>query len=200
MSATEMFAASVFNRAIDIPGYGFDEEPVEWAGERLHRAGLPLRVTNPPSAAEALDGLPDLSSEWLGAPATVRVVDHPDFFRALVIAVSQAEVYRHVVRDGPAYQLQAAREFRDLCDATGPTYAFVQTAPVEDVPEFLEDVATGLLGSYVPSLVGFGFPLWYVDKAWANDVPGGGPVRVAEELPARDGVVVLGRDSLARWL
>jgi hypothetical protein len=198
MSRQDMFGAFVLNRAIDVPEYGFDQDRVEWAGERLGRAGLSLRVTEPRSPAEALDGLPHLSTTWLGVPAEVRVIDSEDF-RALVVIVSQMEVYRNVVRDGEAYARRAAGEFRDLCDATNPTYAFFHNLHEGNIPEYLENVSAELLGLYLPALASFGYPLWYVDKAWAGDLPPGA-VPLGDELPARHGMLVLGRDSLAEWL
>ena len=190
VTVKEMIAAFVDDRILDTPESGFDQDRVAWARERLDRAGLALQVT-PPRDGTGLDGLPDLATTWWGVPARVRVVDHPDF-RALVLVLSQTEVYRTAAREGEGYAGRAAGQFRDLCDAIRPVYAFVQPVPVPDVPDFLDEVSTELLGLRLGRLAGFGFPLWYVDRAWAAEAPPGAP-----DLPAGHGVVVQDRTD---WL
>jgi hypothetical protein len=198
VSVKEMFAAFVLDRIVDVPELGLNEDRVAWAQERLGRVGAPLRMTNPRSGT-GLDGLPDLATEWLDSPAVVRVIDAEEY-RALVLVVSRSTVYGNVVHAGEAYPLHAAGQFRDLCDATDPTYAFVQTAPVDVIPDFLENVSAELLGLRLARLATFGFPLWYVNQAWARDLPANAGVTLDGQLPARHGVLVLDRDSLATWL
>ena len=193
MTVKEIIAAFVVDRIVDTPESGFDQDRVDWARERLGRAGLALRATAPRDSA-GFDGLPDLSTTWWGVPARVRVVDHPDF-RALVVVLSQTEVYRTAARDGDGYAHRAAEQFRDLCDAARPVYAFVQPVPVDDVPDFLDEVSTELLGLRLGRLAGFGFPLWYVDRAWSAEAPPGAP-----DLPAAHGVVVVEGNSPGGWL
>ena len=193
VTVKEIIAAFVVDRIVDTPEPGFDRDHVDWAWERLVRAGLALRVTTPRDG-QGLDGGPDLSVMWWGVPARIRVVDHPEF-RALVLVLSQTEVYRTAAREGGGYSRRAAEQFRDLCDAAHPVYAFVHTVPVEDVPDFLDEVSTELLGLRLGRLAGFGFPVWYVDRVWAAGAPPGAP-----DLPARHGVVVVDRDSLTGWL
>ena len=197
MTVKEIIAAFVVDRILDTPESGFDQEPVEWARERLGRAGLALRVAAPRDGTgrggTGLDGLPDLSTTWWDVPARVRIVDHPEF-RALVVVLSQTDVYRAAA--GEAYARRAAEQFRDLCDATRAVYAFVHLVPVTDVPDFLDQVSTELLGLRLGRLAGFGFPLWYVHRAWAAEATSA----PAADLPAEHGVVVLDRDSLATWL
>jgi hypothetical protein len=190
VTVKEIIAAFVVDRIVDSPDAGFDQDRVDWARERLDRAGLTLRVTTPRDG-RGLDGLPDLSTTWWGLAVRVRVVDHPDF-RALVLVLSQTEVYRTAAREGDGYAHRAAEQFRDLCDAARPVYAFVQPVPVDDVPDFLDEVSTELLGLRLDRLAGFGFPLWYVDRAWATETPPGAP-----DLPAEHGVVIRDR---AGWL
>jgi hypothetical protein len=197
----EAFAAFVCHREIPLPEYGFDEEPVGWARKRLERAGLVLEVADWPPGWPWLDGLPMMTTRWLELPASVRVVDREDL-RALVLSVSWSQFFTRAEIGGPAYRIAAATSFRDVCAAMLPTYAFFDTIPEEDVPAYLDAVNSEILGVDLDELASFGYPMWYVARAWVRSIPVSDRplVRMAEELPVSEGAVVVRKPSLADWI
>lgn len=195
----DAFAAFVCHREIPLPEYGFDEEPVEWARARLGRAGLVLEVGDWPPGWPWLEGLPMMMTRWLELPASVRVVDREEL-RALVLSVSRSKLLTRAAIWGPAYRRRAATGFRDVCEAMLPTYAFFHVIHEEDVPAYLDAVNSEILGLDLDELATFGYPMWYVARAWVDSIPVGDRVHVANELPVSEGAVVTGAPSVADWI
>jgi hypothetical protein len=195
----DAFAAFVCHREIPLPEYGFDDEPVGWARERLRRAGVVLEVGDWPPGWSPADGLPMMTTRWLGLPASVRVVDREEL-RALVLSVSWAQLLTRAEAEGPAYRTRAATSFRDVCEAVLPTYALFDLIPEEDVPEYLDAVNDEISGVDLDLLATFGYPMWYVARAWVRSIPVSDRIRVADELPVSEGAVVVRKPSVADWM
>ncbi|GIH17695.1 hypothetical protein [Rugosimonospora africana] len=221
MSTHEIFAAFVVNRPA---GGEPDQTPLEWVGDRAGRAGLAPQVAAPDPAdqgAESLpyrDALPYMEGDWLGMPVELRFVEGEDY-RALVVVVGHAAFMRRVVRSSDAFLEGVVSAFREACDAITPTYAYLVTAPEDDIPGRLKQVSVDLRDRDPGALTGLGLPLAYLDGALAADPPSempasGNPASVEQaarasaeqeperalRVPARSGVVLVAGDSLTGWL
>jgi hypothetical protein len=132
-------------------------------------------------------------------PASVRVVDREEL-RALVLSVSRSELLTRAASEGARYRTRVTTSFRDMCEAVLPTYAFFDLIPEDGLPEYLDAVNDEIHGLSLGRLATFGYPMWYVVEPWVEAVPVGGRLRLVDELPVRDGAVVMDSPTPGDWL
>ncbi|GAA5192790.1 hypothetical protein GCM10023322_53120 [Rugosimonospora acidiphila] len=189
MSTHEIFAAFVVNQPAGAPE---PLAPLDWVGELAERAGFALRVGAPDSA----DPLPYMEGDWLELPVDVRFVEGEDY-RALVVALGHSSFTRHAVRSGGAYLEQVVSAFGEACDAIAPTYAYIVTAPEDDIQGYLKQVSVDVHGRDGQALTELGLPLLYVDGTFGTDLR---PASPAVRVSTRRGVVLAAGESLTGWL
>lgn len=201
MSTHEIFAAFIVNHLAEGPGRGLDRDPLEWVCDRAGRAGLAPRVASDSMDQDVDDlpygdALPYMEGDWLGLPVELRFVDGEDF-RALVVVVGHSAFMRRIVRSGDVFLESVVSAFRDACDAIAPRYAYVVTAPEDDIPGHLKQVSVDLHGVDPQALTGLGLPMVYLDAAFTTDLQ---PVDPSLRVPSERGVVLVAGETLTGWL